>query len=234
MIAPSPVVSVLVADPHPITRRGVRAILATTTDLRVVAEAATGAEAVGLATGLRPDVVVCEAGLPDVGGADLVAWLRTAHPGGRVLVLTGRSIQGLAPALLAAGAAGVILKAAALEEFVRAVRVVAGGGAYLDPTADSTAGNAAPPAALSDREVEVMRLIAQGYSNKEIAARLRLSVKSVETYKARSLEKLGIRSRVALVRYGIDRGWLSGAVWDKPAAAPEILTATAIVTQKAG
>ena len=135
-----------------------------------------------------------------------------------MLALTVHEDKGYLRQLLAAGAAGYVLKRAAAEELIHAIRVVAAGGVYLDPAlAGKVVGGfvrrppaRAPPTGgeLSEREAEVARLTAAGHSNKEIAARLELSVKTVETYKARSMEKLGLQSRADLVRYAVQQGWL--------------------------
>jgi DNA-binding NarL/FixJ family response regulator len=150
-------------------------------------------------------------------GARVAARLRDARPDRKVLALTVHEDRGYLRLLLEAGAAGYVLKRAAAADLVHAVRAVAAGGTYIDPAlAGAVVGNfvrTPPPGAaaaeLSDREREVVKLIALGYSNKEIAARLALSVKTVETYKARSLEKLGMHSRVDIVRYAAQQGWLS-------------------------
>ena len=211
---------VVVADGHPVVRAGLKAILHTQPDLRVVGEAADGPTAVALAAELAPDVVVVEVALPGLGGAEVAARLRAAGPTPKVLVLTACEDAGVVRRALGAGAAGYALKRASADEVVRAVRTVAAGGTYLDPQVAGriAADQFAPPAAgeargveLSEQEGVAVRLIALGYSNKEIAARLKLSVKTVETYKARAMEKLGLKSRVDLVRYAAKRGWLTGA-----------------------
>jgi DNA-binding NarL/FixJ family response regulator len=135
-----------------------------------------------------------------------------------VLALSVHEDRGYLRQLLEAGASGYVLKRAAAEELIRAVRTVAAGGVYLDPSlAGKVVGSfvrkpagkgTAPTDELSEREEEVVRLTAAGHSNKEIASRLELSVKTIETYKARSLEKLGLHSRADLVRYAVGRGWL--------------------------
>jgi DNA-binding NarL/FixJ family response regulator len=200
-------VSILVADPHPITRAGVRAVLAAHADLAVVGETGYGPEVAALAEKLGSDVLVCETAL--LGAADL-SLLR--ERGCRVLVLTASEDARTTREVLAAGAAGYLLKRATPDQLVQAVRVVAGGGTYLDPeVAGCVLHGPRDESGLSDREEQVIRLIALGYSNKEIAAQLRLSVKTVETYKGRSLEKLNVRTRVGLVEYAARRGWLNAA-----------------------
>lgn len=211
-------VSVLVADDHAVVRNGLRSLLEAEPDLAVVGEAADGAAAVTAAGELRPAVVVMDVSMPGTGGADATTRIRRAWPEVRVLALTAHEDPGYLRKLLAAGATGYLLKRTAVDELVRAVRAVATGGTYLDP---SVAGSVVPDLTgagrgatrggdLSAREEEVLRPLAEGYSNKQIAARLGVSIKTVETYKARGMEKLGLRSRVELVRYAVERGWLAG------------------------
>jgi len=169
---------------------------------------------------LRPDVVVMDVSMPGVGGAQAAERIRRECPGVKVLALTVHEDKGYLRQLLAAGAAGYVLKRAAAEELVRAIRAVAAGGVYLDPALagkvvrgfvrQSPGEDTAAGGVLSDREVEVVRLTAAGHSNKEVASRLDLSVKTVETYKARALDKLGLETRADLVRYALQRGWLQG------------------------
>jgi DNA-binding NarL/FixJ family response regulator len=162
-------------------------------------------------------VAVMDVSMPHLSGADATERLKQSCPQVKVLALTVHEDRGYLHRLLQAGAAGYVLKRAAAEELIHAIRTVAAGGIYLDPAvAGKVVGGfvrkpgKTPPegAELSDREADVVRLTAAGHSNKEIAARLDLSVKTVETYKARSLEKLGLRSRADLVRYALQRGWL--------------------------
>src|SRR5262249_41177460 len=152
--------------------------------------------------------------MPGLCGAEATARLKRACPQVKVLALTVHEDRGYLHRLLEAGACGYALKRAAAEELIRAIRAVASGGTYLDPAiAGKVVGGVVRPRVveggeLSEREVEGVRLTAAGHSNKEIAARLALSVKAVESYKARSLEKLGLHSRADLVRYALQRGWL--------------------------
>lgn len=207
---------VLLADDHAVVREGLKALIGGHPGFEVIGEAADGPAAVALAAELDPDVVVVDLSMPGLSGAEVTARLRQARPDRKVVALTVHEERGYLRSLLEAGAAGYVLKRAAAAELVQALRAVAAGGTYIDPAlagdvVGSFVGRAEGVAAeLSDREAEVVRLIARGYSNKEIAAQLKLSVKTVETYKARSLEKLGVRSRVGLVRYATERGWLTG------------------------
>jgi DNA-binding NarL/FixJ family response regulator len=210
---------VVLADDHAVVREGLKSLIDAEHGMTVVGEAADGLAACERVLELRPDVVVMDVSMPGVGGAQATERIRRECPGVKVLALTVHEHKGYLRQLLAAGAAGYVLKRAAAEELVRAIRAVAAGGVYLDPALagkvvrgfvrQSPAGDTtASGGELSDREVEVVRLTAAGHSNKEVAARLDLSVKTVETYKARAVEKLGLETRADLVRYALQRGWL--------------------------
>jgi len=209
---------VLLAEDHAIVREGLRALLDAQPDMEVVGEAADGREALDAAKALGPDVVVMDISMPGLNGARATEAIRRDCPGTRVLVLTMHEDKGYLRQLVQAGASGYLLKRAASQDLIHALRAVAAGGTYLDPALAAGvlvafAGNAAGRGPrredeLSEREAEVVRLIGRGFSNKEIAAQLDLSPKTVETYKARSLEKLGLSSRSDLVSYAVQRGWL--------------------------
>ena len=210
-------IRVLLVDDHGVVREGLRSLLAAHPGIEVVGEAADGSAAVDRAAELRPDVVVMDITMPGLNGARATGRVRTACPGVKVLALTAHEDKAYLRQMLEAGATGYVLKRAAAGELVQAVRAVAAGGVYLDPAlAGYVAGGLVSAATkqaltgseLSDREEEVVRLVADGYSNKQIATRLVLSVKTVETYKARSMEKLGLKDRIELVRYARRRGWL--------------------------
>ena len=210
-------VRVFLADDHAIVRGGLKALINSQPGMVVVGEAADGLEACALVPGLQPDVVVMDVSMPGLTGSLATERLRRECPGVKVLALTVHEDKGYIRQLLSAGASGYALKRAAPEELVRAIQVVAGGGVYLDPAVASKVVGGfvkAPPnvaqkaSELSERETEVARLTAAGHGNKEIANRLDLSVKTVETYRARCMEKLGIKSRAELVRYAFQQGWL--------------------------
>ena len=213
-------IRVVLADDHPVMREGLKSLIHSQHDMEVVGEAADGNTACAKAGELRPDVVVMDVSMPGMSGAEATRQIKASWPAVKVLALTVHEDKGYLRQLLEAGAVGYVLKRTAAEELIHAVRTVAAGGLYLDPSLARTvvggfikqpSGKGASPAGeLSEREAEVVRLIAAGHSNKEIAARLTLSVKTVETYKARSLEKLGLSSRADLVSYALQRGWLKG------------------------
>jgi len=209
---------VFLADDHAVVREGLKALVNAQPTMAVVGEAADGPSACAQVALLAPDVVVMDVSMPGLSGAQATARLRLECPAVRVLALTVHEDRGYLRQLLAAGAAGYVLKRAAPEELIQAIRAVAAGGVYLDPSmAGKVLGGFVRQAAadgvgaeLSEREAEVAQQTAAGHSNKEIAARLDLSVKTVETYRARAMEKLGLRGRADLVRYAVQQGWLQG------------------------
>ncbi len=206
---------IVLADDHEVVRTGLRALIDSSPGMRVVGEARDGAEAVARARELSPDVVVIDVSMPVLDGAGATERIARECPEVRILALTMHEDRAHLARLLQAGAAGYVLKRAAADELVRAIRTVAGGGTYVDPVlAGSLLRGARPgprstPETLSEREEEVLRRIAWGESNKEIARQLGISVKTVETYKARVSDKLGLRSRTDMVRYALQQGWLS-------------------------
>ena len=213
-------IRVLLADDHAVVREGLKALINAQPGMEVVGEAADGPVAVELTSELDPDVVVVDVSMPGLNGAQVTARLRKTCPDRKVLALTVHEDKSYLRLLLEAGAAGYVLKRAAAAELVQAIRAVAAGGTYLDPTmAGSVVDDFVHPAErrdtpaveLSERETEVVRLIALGYSNKEIASQLGLSVKTIETYKTRSMEKLCMRNRVDIIKYAVRRGWLYDA-----------------------
>ena len=210
--------AVFLVDDHAIVREGLKALINSQAGMKTVGEAEDGLDACERVPILRPDVVVMDVSMPGLSGSQATERLRKECPGAKVLALTVHEDKGYIRQLLAAGAAGYVLKRTAPEELIRAIRVVAAGQVYLDPrmAGKVVGGFVRRPAedtqfrdaALSDREVEVARLTAAGHSNKEIASRLELSVKTVETYRTRGMEKLGLSTRADLVRYAVQQGWL--------------------------
>ncbi len=210
---------IVLADDHNVVRSGLRALIEVQDDMEVVGEAADGEAACRLAEELGPDVVVMDVSMPLLGGAPATEQIRRERPETRVLALTVHEDRSYLQQLLRAGASGYVLKRAVADELIHAIRAVARGGTYLDPgMTGKVLGDlvgrppqaASPGEALSDREEEVLRLIARGFTNREIAAQLDVSVKTIETHKARAMEKLRLESRADIVGYAIRWGWLSG------------------------
>ncbi|HEX7177306.1 MAG TPA: response regulator transcription factor [Pyrinomonadaceae bacterium] len=209
---------VMLADDHEVVREGLRALVEAQADMEVVGEAADGRAAVQRAQELAPDVLVMDISMPGLNGLKATERVKQLCPQVRVLTLTRHTDAGFIQQLLAAGASGYVLKQSASSELVRAIRTVASGASYLDPqitgkviggyVSRQTRFDEEPAKELSEREREVLRLIAWGYSNKEVAARLDISVKTVETHKANTMKKLGLGSRIDIVRYALLQGWL--------------------------
>jgi DNA-binding NarL/FixJ family response regulator len=209
---------ILIADDHQIIRDGLQGLINAEPDMEVVGEAGDGQGAVRGVLELHPDVVVMDISMPGMSGAKATERIRSASPEVKVVALTAHEDKGYIGQMLQAGASGYVLKLAAAEELIQAIRIVAAGGAYLDPAVASKVvdGYVRQKAAkqgsrqdqLTNREEEVLKLVAQGYVNKEIAAQLEISVKTVETHKHNFMEKLGLRSRAEIVRYALSRGWL--------------------------
>jgi DNA-binding NarL/FixJ family response regulator len=215
-----PETRILLADDHAVLRSGLRLLLEAEPDLKVVGEAGNGHEALALAQSLQPDLIVLDLTMPGLGGLEALPLLRTAAPAARILVLTMHDDEGYLRQALRGGASGYILKRAADVELLSAVRTVLRGEVYVHPSltkflvgdwvAPSPANAASDPwDELSEREQEVLTLVALGHTATEIADRLSLSVKTVETYRARGMEKLGLRSRATLVQFAIAHGLLS-------------------------
>lgn len=209
---------ILLAEDHETIRDGLKLLVGSQPDMEVVGEADNGRVAVQLAQQLLPDVAVMDVSMPELNGLQATKKLKRQCPQVKVLALTRHTDGGYLQQLLQAGASGYVLKQSKSAELLRAIRAVAAGQTYLDPALtgkviDSFIGRrglrgASAETKLTDREAEILRLIAVGYINKEVAARLSLSVKTVETHKARGMEKLGMKSRVDLVRYAMLQGWL--------------------------
>jgi DNA-binding NarL/FixJ family response regulator len=211
---------VLLADDHAMLREGLAMLINGQADMEMVAEACDGAEALQLAKETKPDVAVLDISMPVLGGAEAAERIRAVCPRTRVVALTRHADQAYVRRLLHAGADGYVLKKSAGESLINAIRVVAQGGTYVEPAlagsllqrafGSARSGiDARENGPLSEREEEVVRAIAWGRSNKEIAAELGLSIKTVESYKAGALDKLALRSRADIVRYAMGRGWLT-------------------------
>ena len=212
-------IRVLIAEDHETVREGLKLIVETQTDMEVCGEAGDGREAIRLAQELAPDVLLLDISMPALNGLKAAAKLKRIAPEIKILTLTRHTDEAYLQELLLAGVSGYVLKQSAAAELLRAIRAVAGGGNYLDPAMTgkvfgSYAGKRDKPrgetrgAQLSAREREVLRHIALGHSNKEIAELLDISAKTVEAHKANALRKLDMRSRIDIVRYAILQGWL--------------------------
>jgi len=209
---------ILVADDHGTVRQGLKLLIDSQPDMRVVGEAADGDAVVQQAEALKPDIIVMDISMPGMNGLMATREVKREQPAVVIVALTRHEDDTYLEELLRAGASGYVLKQSAPLEFLQAIRAVAAGGIYLDPAMTSRVadglldrnGAAAgrSRASISDRESEVLRLIAIGYSNKEVATKLNISVKTVEVHKANAMRKLGLNGRVDVVRYGVLQGWL--------------------------
>ncbi len=208
---------IVLADDHPIVLDGLRNLIRAEADFELVGEAASGLAALKVIRDKRPDVAVLDISMPELNGIVLTRRLAGEMPALRVLVLTLHEDRAYLNQALEAGVRGYVLKRSAVENLVQAIRAVIVGGIYVDPAIsgrmfDGKRAHARPSAqaapALTEREGAVLKMAALGFTNKEIASRLDVGVKSVETYKARGLEKLGLKTRAELVRYGSAQGWL--------------------------
>jgi DNA-binding NarL/FixJ family response regulator len=210
---------ILLADDHKIVREGLRTLINSQPDMQVVGEAANGREVLVKARELKPDVVVMDLSMPELNGLQATERLKAERPEMKVVALTAHEDESYLRQLCKVGAAGYVLKRSAGDELVKAIGTVAKGGVHYEASLASKAlakqMTGAPvkgeshASELSEREKEVLIMLAWGYSNKEIAGRLKLSVKTVETYKVRIGEKLGLRSRTEMVQYALRQGWLN-------------------------
>ena len=212
---------ILLADDHKMVRDGLRLLIDSQRDMRVVGESGNGKQALQQARDLKPNVVVMDLSMPELNGLQATERLKAERSASKVVALTVHEDASYLLQLCKAGAVGYVLKRSAGDDLIHAIRTVAGGGLHFDPTLASKAltgqRREAPGKAgsqisdLSEREKEVLILLAWGYSNKEIAGDLELSVKTVETYRVRINEKLSLRSRTEIVQYALRQGWLNEA-----------------------
>lgn len=201
---------VLLADDHPAVRAGVRALLAQSPGIAVAGEAGDGVEALRLMRSLAPDLVLMDIAMPGLNGLETLRRAVRLRPAPRVIVLSMHAVEGYVREALAAGARGYVLKSAGIEELERAIRIVARGGHYVSAAlADLAAGPAGGQVALTSRQREVLQLIAEGLSSRAIAARLHLSLKTVETHRAAIQRRLGIRDVASLTRYAMRMGLIA-------------------------
>ncbi|HEY0322500.1 MAG TPA: response regulator transcription factor [Pyrinomonadaceae bacterium] len=209
---------ILLADDHKVVRRGLRLLIDEQADMEVVGEADNGREAIVMVQQLQPDVIVMDVSMPEMNGLQATKKLKGLYPAIKILTLTRHTDDGYLQQLFQAGVSGYVMKQSLDEELVRAIRAVSSGQTYLDPAitqqvVEQITGKRAPRGSpggknLSPREEEVLRLIAQGYIHKEIADRLQISIKTVDTHKTNAMQKLGMKSRVDIVRYAMLQGWL--------------------------
>jgi DNA-binding NarL/FixJ family response regulator len=210
---------IVLADDHPIVLDGLRNLIRAEQDFELVGEAASGLSALKIIREQRPDVAVLDISMPELNGIVLSRRLASEMPALRLLVLTLHEDRAYLNQAIEAGVRGYVLKRSAVENLVQAIRAVMVGGLYIDPAIVGRvfeskqvnkrllARKGVSPA-LTDREADVLKMAALGFTNKEIASRLDVGVKSIETYKARGLEKLGLKTRAELVRYASGQGWL--------------------------
>jgi two-component system, NarL family, response regulator NreC len=208
-------IRVLIVDDHAVVRSGIKLLLAREPELEPVGEAGTGREAVFQARDLKPDVILMDVVMPDQTGLDVLPQILHELPDTKVLLLSMQDDPRYVREAFAAGASGYVLKEAADAEVVAAVREVARGGRYVNPelgarlvAAEADAARRAEEDPLSEREREVLRLLALGHTNQEIAKQLYISVRTAETHRAHIMQKLRLQSRAELVRYAIAQGLL--------------------------
>lgn len=207
---------IFIADDHALVRAGIKMLIDAQPDMDVIGEAGNGEDAWRQARDLNPDLVVMDVSMPELNGAQATERLKAVCPHIKVLALSAYQDEAHIRQLLASGASGYVLKRAIAEELTTAIRTVARGGVHLDPIiAGKVVGGYVNPisvqtgdASLSAREKQVLMLIAWGHTNREIALKLHLSVKTVEGHKSRLMVKLDFQSRADLVRYALSRGWL--------------------------
>ena len=211
---------ILLADDHVTVRHGLKLLIEAQPDMKLVSEASDGKAAMQDTLALKPDVVVMDISMPGMNGLAATRALKQKQPNVIIVTLTRHGDDAYVQELLRAGVAGYILKQSAPNELIQAIRAAARGGKYIDSTLTARmtarllgrADKAAKPVGeLTDREAGVLRLIASGYSNKEIANQLELSVKTVEAHKANAMRKLGLRGRIDIVKYAVLQGWLDNA-----------------------
>lgn len=212
-------INVLLAEDHELVRAGLKLLIDAEADLHVVGEAADGLAAWHLIAELRPHVAIIDLSMPKMTGIELVSRLQPLPNAPKILALTANEDPGYIKLLFQLGATGYLLKRSAAEELILAIRTVARGERFLGPNlvdlvvdhlaAPVSMGSTITTVTLSDRERDVLRMIAEGLTNKEIAVRLDVSVKTIETYKVRGMQKLDLRGRADIVRYAVTLGWLN-------------------------
>jgi len=211
---------IVLADDHPIVLAGLRNLIEPETDLEIVGEASNGLAALKVIRERQPDIAIVDLSMPELNGILLSRRLAVEMPSIRVLALTLHEDRAFLKQAIDAGVRGYVLKRSAAESLVHAIRAVLACGLYIDPAIANSLFDVNPKRVsqhrsnaitleLTDRETKVLKCVALGFTNKEIANQLNVGVKSIETYKARGLQKLGFKSRVQLVRYASTQGWLA-------------------------
>lgn len=214
-------IRVLLADDHAVLRSGLRLLLTSQNEFEVVGEAASGIETLSLAEQLQPDLILLDLSMPALGGLDALPTLRKLVPATRILILTMHDDPQYLRQALKHGASGYVLKKAADAELLFAMRSVLRGEVYVHPSMTrilledmlpegQSANKNDSWESLSDREQAVIKMVALGHTSAEIAGQLSLSAKTVETYRARGMEKLGLRTRAALVKFALHEGLIRG------------------------
>jgi DNA-binding NarL/FixJ family response regulator len=211
-------IKVLIVDDHALVRDGIRALLSRAEDMAVVGEAGGGRDAIALARSLAPDIILMDIAMPDLGGLEATIEIRKDCPDAKIIVLTQYGDREYVHRFLRAGVSGYVLKKAAGAELVAAIRAVSRGGLVLDPDVarDALTGEAAAPAAiageaepyerLTDREKQVLKLVAEGRSNKDVAQLLGISVKTAMSHREHVMDKLDVHSRTDLIRFALKCG----------------------------
>jgi DNA-binding NarL/FixJ family response regulator len=212
------VVRILLADDHAMLRDGVRMVLEAHPGFEVVGTADNGVEAVALAHSLQPDIAVLDVAMPVLNGLDATREIRAGCPDTEIVILSMHEGEDYLREALRAGAAGYVLKRAAAKELVGAIQAVQRGESYLDPALTRTLisdyvrkvdRTDMPADALTERQLEVLKLVAEGLTNRQIAARLNISIKTVQSHRANLMDKLDLHDRTELVRYAIRRGLIT-------------------------
>ena len=210
-------IRVLLVEDHETVREGLRLLLDSQADMEVVAEASDGRTAVEFNERYRPQVVVMDLSMPEMNGLQATQAIKQSHPETSIVALTRHDDAPFVDELRKAGASAYVLKQSPSRELLDAVRVAAVGGSYLDAqlrardarsTTDSTVGGTRRPPSVSEREKQVLRMMAVGHSNKEIAEALGITIKTVEVHKANAMRKLALKGRTDVVRYAVINGWL--------------------------
>ena len=201
--------TIYLLDDHPLVIEALRAVIGQAQDLKVIGASTSGAEAMQEIPGLAPDIVVADLGMPEVPGEEVIRWLRAHHPGIAIVVLTARRNLATLRPLVDEGVLGVIGKTAVSAELLNCIRTVAAGEVFLE-IENNTRTPSSPGSVdlLSNRELEILQMVARGLSGKEIAARLGIAAKTAETHKARGLAKLGLFSRSDIFEFANREGWL--------------------------